>query len=102
MRFLYTHVHLEFLRTGFLSMQVPELTGAFNHKFGLAKNEVQIKSALKNHNIKCGRKRGVPKGTFSSFTREQAEFVSNNYTKLCLTELTDELNNQFDTHKTVQ
>jgi len=102
MGFRYSHENLEFLKHGYIEMQIPELTTAFNGFFDLDKTEVQIKSALKSHGFKCGRPVGVEKGTFRSFTKEQADFVIEYYKQLSLVELTKAFNNVFKLDKTVQ
>ncbi|MBL3601592.1 MAG: HNH endonuclease [gamma proteobacterium endosymbiont of Lamellibrachia anaximandri] len=102
MNFRYTKEHLDYLRSGFQSMQVPELTSAFNEAFSLLKTEKAIKSALSNNRITCGRPPGNPKGKFLSFTDEQGQFIKDNYAGLSLAELRARLNNQFGINKTHQ
>lgn len=58
----YTSDQLLFLKDGFKEMQVPELTVAFNVRFGLMKNENQIRSTLKNHRFRSGRTGQFKKG----------------------------------------
>ena len=74
MRFKYAPEHLEFLRTGYRTMNVRDLTAAFNRRFALDKTECCVHSALANHKIRCGRK---PKDRLVSrrlriYTDEQA------------------------------
>lgn len=51
----YTVEMVEFLRVGYLSMRLPALTKAFNSKFCTNKSKGQIRAALKNRGITCGR-----------------------------------------------
>lgn len=102
MRFIYTEKHLVFLREGYKAMQVPELTAAFNERFGTSKTEVQIKSTLANHKITCGRPTGLPKGHYHAFTAEQGEFIREQYRALSLRDLTSAFNARFGTSKSNQ
>jgi len=58
----YTTRQIDFLRTGYMSMNVRDLTRAFNRKFQLDKTEVQIHSTLTNHCITSGRTGQFEKG----------------------------------------
>lgn len=98
----YTNEQLQYLRTGYREMQIPELTCAFNEAFGLDKTEGQIKSTLTNHGFTCGRPTGTRKGAFRAVTLEQAQFLQDNYRSLSLFELTVALNDRFNTEKTQQ
>lgn len=100
MRRIYTPEHLQFLRAHYLRMQIPEVTAAFNRTFGLTKTESQIKAALKNHGIRCGRPPGNPEGTYRLFTSEQAEFLRNEYKLRSLKELTAAYNLRYREKKT--
>jgi len=100
MSFRNTAEHLEFLRSGYLEMRIPELTKAFNLHFDLKKTNGQIKSTLKNHKITCGRKGGHLKGVCLIFTQEQAEFIKAKYRDMPLSDLTNIFNERFDTEKT--
>ena len=102
MSFRYRKEHIDFLRSGYVKMRIPELTNAFNHEFGFEKTESAIKTALSNRNITCGRPTGNKKGTLRAFTRAQASFIKNNYTGLSIVELTLELNKEFGSIKTEQ
>jgi len=57
----YTFKQIVFLRTGYQYMNIRSLTRAFNKRFGTSKTELQIKSTLTYHKIRCGRK---PKGFY--------------------------------------
>lgn len=100
MRFRYSQEHLDFLREGYLQMQVPELTEAFNKRFGMRKSVQAIKCALSNHGFKCGRPPGNPKGTLRVFTPEQIEFLRVQYQRQALPELTRHFNEAFGTRRT--
>jgi len=93
----YSADQLEFLRAGYLTMRVPDLTKAFNLEFQETKTTGQIKSCLKNHKFTCGRKPGHSVGTSLLFTQEQAAFVKRWYPRLSRRDLTRALNCQFDT-----
>ena len=99
----YPAKQIEFLRTGFKAMRIPELTKAFNKRFGLGKTEGMIKSALKNHKITCGRKPGFSAGFSFLFSREQWQFIEDNYPRLSQKALAAEFNVKFETdQKTAQ
>lgn len=80
MRFKWTPEYLRFLKTGYQSMNVRDLTRAFNAEFGTDKTEVQVASALKNHRITCGRKhKDRLINRVRLFTPEQSQFIRDNY-----------------------
>ena len=101
MRFKDTTKHLDFLRAGYLSMHVGDLTKAFNAHFRMQKNEGDIKSALQNHKIKCGR---APKdrliNRYRLFTDEQVEFLRKEYKGRSVTELRTVFNEEYGTGMT--
>ena len=102
-RIKYTPQQLDFLRTGYLSMNIRSLTSAFNAEFGLAKTETAIKNTLNNHGIKCGRK--IKDRLWSGsrlYTDEQLQFIRDNYTGRSVEELKDLFNNRFGTSMTWQ
>ena len=102
-RIKYTPEHLEFLRSGYLSMNIRSLTKAFNAKFGMEKSETAIKNTLNNHCIKCGR---AHKDRLISrlriYTEEQAQFIAENYFSRSIEELKALFNNRFGTSMTWQ
>lgn len=76
-RFIFTAEYLDFLRSAYMSMNLRDLTIAFNDHFNLDKTEASIRSALKNHKIRCGRKgkdRLVTQRR-TLLTKEQNQFV---------------------------
>ncbi len=96
----YTPKQLAFLRKGYLSMSVRDLTPAFNAAFSTDKTENQIRSTLKNHGIVCGRK---PKERFSRsliYTEPQIAFLRENYPGHSVKGLTDLFNKTFSENKT--
>lgn len=98
-RFIYSQPQLNFIRDGFKDVGIPELTIAFNKKFGASKTPAQIKSTIKNHGFTCGRKTGqLNKGRFS-FTPAQIAFIKKGYQQWTIAELTAELNAEFGTEK---
>jgi hypothetical protein len=96
----YTAEEVAFLRDGYRAMQVPELTAAFNARFGTAQGEGAIKAAVSNRKIRCGRPVGNPVGTYIKYTREQAEFIRDGYRTMTIRELTAAFNARFGTEKT--
>jgi len=100
---MYPIEQSEFLRVGFASMRIPELTQVFNERFGLKKTDGQIRSCLKNHQITCGRKPGFPAGYSFLFSRRQEQFIRDNYTRLSQAALAVAFNVKFmDEQKTAQ
>jgi hypothetical protein len=96
-RFVYNTEMLLFLREGFQKMRVPELTRAFNCRFGMTKGHSAIRSALKNNKITCGRKPGFAKGEQPQLLNvEQVSFVAKNYKKMSRRELLAALNRRFE------
>jgi len=87
MRFRYSPAHLDFMREHYPYMSLCELTAAFNARFAMDKKASEIKGALKNHCIRCGRKRGSEKGKLTSWTSEQAAWVKDAYTRMRHTEM---------------
>lgn len=57
-RFKYTPEQIEFLRSGYQSMNSRDLTKAFNDAYGMSQSETAIESCLTAHKITCGRKHG--------------------------------------------
>lgn len=94
--------HLEFLRTGYLSMNVRDLTMAFNKKFKLDKTEISIKSAIENRKIRCGRKpKDRIRGLSGLYTIEQVQFLKTNYQGRSLLEMWELFNTTFKTDFTL-
>jgi len=95
-RLRYTEDHIEFLRIGYQSMPVHALAKAFNAKFGMYKTEGQIKAALQNHRIRCGRAhKDRLINRIRLFTPEQIQFIKDNYKGLSVAEMTDLFNAEF-------
>ena len=97
----YTANQLNFLRKKCPRLSIPDLTAAFNQRFGTNKMRTAIKSAMSNHKIRSGRPKGNPKGTFRKFTPEQAQFIRVVYKRLSLPDLTKALNARFRIRKTI-
>jgi len=83
-------------------MQIPALTEAFNNQFYTSKSVGQIKSALSNHKILCGRTGGNKKGTLLAYTQEQADYIKQNYPLFPLSALTVMFNSKFGTARAVR
>jgi hypothetical protein len=95
-RFIYTPEMLKFIEAKFKKAEVPQVTKAFNKKFGTDKTAAQIKSTITNHGIKCGRKPSeVNKGKLKIMTNKQADFVKSEYLKSTVPELTVKLKQKF-------
>ncbi len=98
MRFTYSQEHLKFLRDGYKEMRVPLLTQAFNEEFDLSQTAHAIRSVLRNHRFRCGRKPGFVKGERSVlFAENQVAFIKEQYKTYSRKELTIEFNKKFDT-----
>jgi len=99
----YTPGQLDFLRDGYLTMNVRELARAFNRRFGKRKQVSAILATLKNHRIRCGR---APKDRLISrlrlFTEQQARFIRENYAGRSAAELAALFNARFKTAVSVQ
>lgn len=96
---VYTDEHLAFLQDGYLTMNARDLTQAFNARFGTEKSELQIKSTLTNHGIKCGRaSRDRLISYIRLFTREQARFIRYHYKGRGILEMAALFNDRFGTN----
>ena len=94
---IFTPDRVEFLRTGYAKMTVPELTRAYNARFGTGHTECSIHSALSRRRITCCR-RGYPRDVYLRvMTPEQATFVAERYREMTLTDVTAALNHRFGT-----
>lgn len=96
----YTAEQLDFLRAGYAVMAVRDLCPAFNARFGTGKTCDQIRSALKNHGITCGRKPGERKMPCRLYTPEQVQFLRENYRGRSVAELAALYNDHFGENKT--
>ena len=98
MRFKYSQKHLDFLREGYKDTRYKALTIAFNEEFSLNQTEPAIRSVLRNHKFRCGRKPGFVKGERSLlFTEDQVAFIKEQYKTYSRNELTIEFNKKFET-----
>ena len=92
----YTSEHIEFLKSGYASMNIRELTKAFNEKFATSKAETAIKATLNNHKIRCGRKGSDRlQERYRLFSEEQESFLRREYKNHSLTDLTTVFNEHF-------
>ena len=95
----YFKKHLDFLRYGYKTMTLPDLTAAFNAKFGMDKSTYAIGSLMYKNNIRCGRRhdeRLVKRNNL--LTDEQRDFVIDAYKRLPISDVTTELNKGFGTN----
>jgi hypothetical protein len=98
----YTKEQLDFLRTGYMSMNVNDLTVSFNRQFGTSKSETAIKSTLKNHKIKCGRKPADQIRTRNrKYTDEQEQFIREHCVKMRKRDVLKLFNDHFGTDLTL-
>jgi len=84
-------------------MNARDLAKAFNKRFGTKKTDGEIKSALKNHKIRCGRAhkdRSVNR--FRLFNDEQVKFLKDNYPGRNVAGLRKLFNAKFKTSMTWQ
>lgn len=99
----YTDRQIKFLRSGYLVLNTRDLMLAFNEQFGTSKTELQIKSTLQNHRIRCGRKPGDRLIVrWRLYTEEQVQFIRENYTGRSVAEMTKLFNKHFKTTRTRQ
>jgi hypothetical protein len=99
----YKEKHLKFLCRGYIKMRVPELTRAFNKRFGTDLSEEQIHGVLSRYKIRCGRKPGFVEGErYGLFTKRQVAFIEKKYRVLSLSRLTVALNEKYGSDFTVQ
>lgn len=100
-RFIYTPDMVSFITDLYKKVGIADVTAAFNEHFGTDKTKGQIRSALKNHGITCGRKPGeINKGKLLAYTDQQAAFIQEKYKDLSIAELTQQFNQVFGTTKT--
>lgn len=98
----YTIDQLDFLRVGYKSMTVKNLTQAFNEEFDENKTTTAIKSIMHKNNIKCGRGYGerlIP--TYRVYTDAHLNFLIEGYKTQELSELTKSFNTHFGMDKTI-
>lgn len=102
-RVMYTEEHIEFLRKGYKTMSIRNLTVAFNEEFDLHKSLGAIGSILPRHNIttKILNRPRTLSGNYRSFTEEQVDFIKREYKYLSLKGLTEAFNKEFGTNKGV-
>lgn len=102
-RFTYTPEMLAFLKDGYKNHGVPELAELFNKEFGTSKTASEIKGALSNHKIRCGRTTGeINKGKIKAFTTEQIAFIKEAYQQMTIVELTKVFNQKFNENKSAE
>jgi hypothetical protein len=102
-KFKYNKDHLLYLEIAYQIMNLADLTVAFNAKFRLKKTAGQIRAALKNHRIYCGRApkdRLVDRYKGRLFTPEQVGFLRENYKGRSVSETRDLFNRTFETDMT--
>lgn len=99
----YTKVQLRFLKHGYRTMRVPELTAAFNAEFGLEKPESSIRSTLRNHRFTCGRRPGFRTGEKRRLlTREQEAYLRRAYAHTTAARTAELLNERFGLNVTAR
>ena len=94
----YSQEQLDFLEAGFKRCGVDQLTAEFNQRYAACKTPAQIRSTLKNHGFRCGRKQGdLARGRYKLVTAEQAKWLRDQYPKLSRDVIADEFNRTFGT-----
>lgn len=95
----YSDAQLMYLRRGYMAwkMRIPELTVAFNNFFGMDKTEGQIRSTLKNHKFKCGKRPASDEIVSKLFTPEQIAFIREQYRQHDIKTLSGIFNARFGT-----
>lgn len=102
MRFKYSQEHLLFLCLGYKEIRTRELIKEFNEEFRSNQTETAIRSVLRLHRFRCGRKPGFITGErLIAFTFEQSDFIKDKYKQLSLKDLAEEFNLHFSTNKSV-
>lgn len=101
MKFFYTQKHIAFLEREYPKRRVPELTEAFNRRFGLSKTPAQIRATLRNYGLRSGRNPGFEKGERTSMSKAQVRFLEKQFKTHTLPELTAAFNKKFGTSKKV-
>lgn len=101
-RAIYTQEMLKFIAKAYKAKSLDDTVIAFNKKFGLAKTKSQIKAAINNHGIKCGRKPGELNKGKSYYSNEQLQFLRDNYVELSAIKLTEAFNKRFGENKGVE
>ena len=101
-RICYTPDQLNWLRSNYAVMGLSDLTAGFNSAYGTDKTAAMIRSALRNHRIRCGRTTGqLNKGNYRLVTPEMAAYIAGVYPDYTRKQLTEHINQRFDTAITV-
>jgi hypothetical protein len=96
----YTKEQLRFLKNGYMSMNVRDLSRAFNEKYGTSKPETAIKAALNNHRMTCGRKGSDRLIRHQrEYSDEQIAFLAKSYKAMDIKTLARSFNEKFGTNK---
>lgn len=91
----YTEDQVHFLEV-FRGFDLDVITGAFNEMFGADKPRTAIRAFYSNHGIKRGRKApGRGKGRPTVWTKEMIAFLRDNFPKMSIAQLTEEVNITF-------
>lgn len=83
-------------------MAVPDLTAAFNKKFGLGKTATAIRSTLKNYKIICGRSHKERIYPAQLYTSQEIAFMKEHYTGSTVEDLRIAFNRKFNRDMTWQ
>lgn len=101
-RFKYTTEMIKFIASEYATKGIADVVVAFNSKFGSELRFSQVKAAIKNNKITCGRTTGeIKKGVLIAFTQEQAQFIRDQYKLVSLPALTQLFNEKFNSEKTI-
>jgi hypothetical protein len=102
MRLRYSPEQLDFIRAAYATMPISDLAPAFNARFGTDATAKKLRSTIKNHKITCGRKPKERIKPCRLYTKEQAAFLTENYTGRSVADLTAVFNDRFHLDRTQQ
>ena len=84
-----------------MTMNIRDLTRAFDDRFDMTKTETAIRSVMKNHKFRCGRAPGERlRKRLRIYTEEQARFIRDNYKGKSIAEMTALFSERFGPGKT--
>jgi len=100
-RMRWTAEWLAFIGEAYKTMTAEGVAEAFRCRFGLKATAGQIKSAFRNHGIKCGRKHAdrIKRPRHCDYTPAQRDFIVEGYKTMTLRKLTAAFNAAFGTKK---
>ena len=92
----YTSDQLDFLREQYQNLTQTELHKAFNQRYQYAQRSYSaIRSAIRNHGMKCGGQGGKDTWQCTLMTRKQSDWLGENYVDISVREITDLFNKRY-------